>query len=375
VSSLWVAMAVLFPQSGMSVEAGAPGTPELKEVQRVTSEHLMSVTSVAPSNDGKFLYAAAFNSHVVSAFKRDPETGQLELIQGSQVPELQTAVSVRLSPDNRYASASAFSANAVSLFKRDAETGHLTWLTAARQGEDGNEGLTFAIDANFSADSRFLYTASSTGIGVFQVGDDKLTFVQSQTADGQLKGLRAVVVSPDGGTVYAAGSGSNTIGVLRRDAETGKLEVSQILTDGKDGVESLAGAFRIAVTADGKHIYVSSGRFSGDQAVTVFEKQQDGKLQLLEAHVNGEGDFSGFEGGNSIAISPDEKQVCVVASVSDRLVRFRRDPQSGKLTFIGSQVVGEVAKPGAAGLCFSPDGKFLYVADENSSSIVVYQQP
>jgi len=31
--------------------------------------------------------------------------------------------------------------------------------------------------------------------------------------------------------------------------------------------------------------------------------------------------------------------------------------------------------PGAAGLCFSPDGRHLYVADESASAIVVYEMP
>jgi 6-phosphogluconolactonase (cycloisomerase 2 family) len=65
--------------------------------------------------------------------------------------------------------------------------------------------------------------------------------------------------------------------------------------------------------------------------------------------------------------------VYVVASVSDRLFRFRRDAASGKLTVLGSQQVGVNETPGSAGVCFSPDGKFVYVADENAGSIVVYK--
>jgi 6-phosphogluconolactonase (cycloisomerase 2 family) len=163
--------------------------------------------------------------------------------------------------------------------------------------------------------------------------------------------------------------------VLRRDADSGKLEVVQILTDGEDGVEAIAGAFRIACSQDGRHVYVSSGRFQGDQAISVFATQADGKLKLIEEHVNGVGDFTGFEGGNSIAISPGGTLVYAVGTMSDRLVRFQRDRETGKLTFLGSQAVGEFVTPGAAGLCFSPDGKFVYIADENASAIVVLKQP
>ena len=122
-------------------------------------------------------------------------------------------------------------------------------------------------------------------------------------------------------------------------------------------------------------MYVSSGRLQGDQAISVFETLPDGKLKLIEEHVNGEGDFTGFEGGNVIAISPDGTLVYAAATLSDRLVRFRRDPKSGKLTFLGSQSCGAFSSPGACALAFSPDGKFVYVADEDSNAIVVFKQP
>ncbi|MGV3533030.1 MAG: beta-propeller fold lactonase family protein, partial [Chthoniobacteraceae bacterium] len=112
-----------------------------------------------------------------------------------------------------------------------------------------------------------------------------------------------------------------------------------------------------------------------DQAITAFKLEADGKLQLIETRVNGSGEFEAFEGGNDIKVSNDGKYVYALGTLSDRLVRFQRDPESGKLTFLGSQPVGHHATPGAAGLCFSPDNKFVYVADEDANEVVVYQQP
>ena len=74
-------------------------------------------------------------------------------------------------------------------------------------------------------------------------------------------------------------------------------------------------------------------------------------------------------------LSPDGKSLVALASLSDRLFRFTRDNASGKLTYVGSQQVGINMVPGAAGLCFSPDGRHLYVADESASAIVVYEMP
>ena len=376
--SLLLLGAVLLP-AGALFSKDEPGDEarraDLKTVSILKSDFLKSVTCISIPRDGKFLYASAFASNTVAVFKRDAETGKIENESWMEMPELQSAVSVRLSTDNLYAAVSAFGADTISLFKRDGNTGELILLDAATEGKDGSTGLDFVIDAAFSTDNRFLYTAASTGLGIFKIEKDKLAFVKAETGGGRIEGARAVVLSPDGNILYVAAHESGTVGVFRRDKETGKLETVQILADGEDGIGALAGAFRIACSQDGRHVYVSSGRFFGDQAVSAFATQADGKLKLIEEHVNGTGGFTGFEGGNSIAISPDGRFVYAVASVSDRLARFRRDPESGRLTFLGSQVAGASASPGAAGLCFSPDGKFVYVADESSDSIVIFQQP
>ena len=95
----------------------------------------------------------------------------------------------------------------------------------------------------------------------------------------------------------------------------------------------------------------------------------------MEQYTPENGTLEEFEGGNDIKVSPDGRLVYALACLADRLFRFQRDPNTGALTFIGSQPVGIKSNPGAAGLCFSPDSKFVYIADENSSSIVVLKVP
>ena len=375
--SFLLTCAVLLPASALfsGDEAKPASAGDLEEVQRVRQDFLKSTASVSLSRDGKFLYAAAYRSNAVSVFKRDAETGRIESDSWMELPELEGAVGVQVSPDDEFAAVCAFGVSALSLFKRDKETGELIFLDAAIEGKDGATGLRVAVDLIFSADSRFLYSGSVTGIGIFRIEKDKLVFVREENAGGRLKDVRGFAVSPDGSYLYAAANESGAAGVFRRDKKSGELEQVQVLVDGEEGTNALAGAFRIACSRDGRHVYISSGRLQGDQAISVFETQPDGKLKLVEEHVNGTGDLTGFKGGNGIAISPDGTLVYAAATVSDRLVRFRRDPLSGKLTFLGSQSVGAFTSPGACALAFSPDGKFVYVADEDSNSIVVFKQP
>jgi 6-phosphogluconolactonase (cycloisomerase 2 family) len=374
----WVCASIaLFPGLPL-IFAAAPtngiAQEDLSEVQKVTLPFLRSVTSATISDDGRFLYAAAFNAGVVSVFARDPGTGFLDAQDEITTPDLQAVVRVRLSPDGAYACAAAFGANAVTVFKRNPSTGQLTLVDTARKGENDAAGLDFVIDASFSKDDRFLYTAEANGVGVFKLEGDKLTFIQHEIGGGQLSGVRCVTLSPTGPWLYATAYMSGTLAVLRRDEATGTVKVVQILKNDQDDVTALEGAFRVACSPDGKHLYVSSGRFKGDQAVSAFEITPEGKLKLIEEHVNGVGGFTGFQGGNDIAVSPDGTRVYAVASLSDRLVRFRRNADSGKLTFLGSQQVGEMETPGSAGVCFSPDGKFVYVADEDANAIVSFKE-
>src|SRR6185503_16233855 len=154
--------------------------------------------------------------------------------------------SLRLSRDGKYAVASSFGADAITLFKRDSKSGALELLDVARDGEAGNDGLDFVIDAEFSNDNRYLYTGAAEGVGVYKIEDGNLRFVQLESANGRLQGLRAVTVSPDGRLIYVAAAQSGAIGVLRPDPATGKLEVVQVLRDEEEEIHTLEGAFRIA---------------------------------------------------------------------------------------------------------------------------------
>ena len=80
-----------------------------------------------------------------------------------------------------------------------------------------------------------------------------------------------------------------------------------------------------------------------------------------------------FGGGNEIAVAPDGRQLAVACTVSDCLARFNRDPETGKLTAGKSFACGPPANPGACGVTYDSTGEFILVADENSSSIVVFR--
>ena len=95
-----------------------------------------------------------------------------------------------------------------------------------------------------------------------------------------LGGAYSVTVSPDGKFLYAAGYDDSAVAVFARNAKTGKLSFVEFKKDGIDGVDGLAGAESVAVSPDGKFLYVLG---YSDSAVAVFARNaQTGKLSFVE---------------------------------------------------------------------------------------------
>jgi 6-phosphogluconolactonase (cycloisomerase 2 family) len=132
----------------------------------------------------------------------------------------------------------------------------------------------------------------------------------------------------------------------------------------------------VAVSADGRSVYVSAGRFEGDNAVSAFRIESDGRVTFLQEFINGAGELRDFEGGNSIAVTPDGRNVYAVATRSGTIASFRRDPATGKLKYLETLNDGGegAGASGAAGIGISPDGRYVYVATEDKKSLSIFQR-
>jgi 6-phosphogluconolactonase (cycloisomerase 2 family) len=205
-----------------------------------------------------------------------------------------------------------------------------------------------------------------------------LEHVQTLVGEGQcFEGVRTVTPHPDGKTLYACSFRAGTLSVLERDPATGKLNVKQVVRDEQDGVHGLAGTMSACVSSDGKFVYNTSGRFDGDDAVSVFEIGADGKLKVIQEFINEQGELKDFTGGNELAISPDEKSFYAAGTTSCSLACFRRDPATGKLTYlttVRNEATGDGVDLGANGIATSSDGRFLYLALENVGGISVFER-
>lgn len=200
--------------------------------------------------------------------------------------------------------------------------------------------------------------------------------VERQDMDGVtgLAGVLAVVVSPDGRHVYAAGASDDAVAVFER-GETGSLTLVQVATNGTAGIDGLAFPASLALSPDGAHLYVAAGRSNG---VAVFGRDAvTGALTFIESQRNGVAGVEGLGGASAVVVSGDGAFVYAAGQTDDAIVVFKRNGLTGWLTFVDvvrQGVNGVTAVAGPLGLAVSPDGMNLYVASGDLAAVGAFRR-
>ncbi len=297
------------------------------------------------------------------------------------VEGLASVNSVVTSPDGRNVYTTGSLDDAVSVFERDAVTGALDFLDVLVDGVGGVDGLQGASGVALSPDGHHLYVASQgeNAVAVFTRDTDTgiLAFVEALKTPavglGLLGGATDVAVSPDGRHVYVAGVTDGAVAIFSRDATTGSLALEGGVRDGVAGVDGLDGAFGVAISRDGRHVYVAG---VADDAVAVFSRDaSSGLLGFVEVQRDGVGPVAGLDAATSVALSPDGARLFATAGSDDALVVFDRDAESGALTFVQElrEGVGGIdGLDGANDVAVSPDGLRVYVASTTESAVAVF---
>ena len=210
----------------------------------------------------------------------------------------------------------------------------------------------------------------------FRVEDGKLVVVGTDPGEaGCYASARGLAFHPDGKTLFVACGRAGTLVAADRDPVAGSTKVRQVIRDEEGDVHGLAGAMGVVVSPDGRSVYVNSGRFEGDNAVSAFRIGDDGRLKIIQEIKNGQGGLNGFEGGNHLGITPDGLNVYAAATRSGTVACFRRDPDSGQLTLNETIPDGAPGNElGAVDVSISPDGRFAYVPAEDKKAISVFRR-
>jgi 6-phosphogluconolactonase (cycloisomerase 2 family) len=332
---------------------------------------------VAVSADGKHVYAAANGANAVAAFARDRATGALTQLAGTTAcvsddgtggacamgHGLEGAVNVAVSPDGKHVYVASLADDAIAVFARNKSTGALTQL-AGMAGCVSESGLAGACDV---------------GVG--------------------LGGATGVAVSADGKHVYVASQTDNAVAAFARNRATGALTqlagqaacVSEDGTGGAcgDGV-ALNGPSAVVVSADGKHVYVTS-KVSGAVAAFARNKTTGALTQLAgtAACVSDDGtggactDGVALGAATSLALAPSGKHL-YVAAAGGGVAAFARNKTTGALAQLagpaacvsedgtGGACADGVALSGAYSVVVSGDGAHVYVGSLAGAGVAAF---
>jgi DNA-binding beta-propeller fold protein YncE len=408
--------------------------------------------AVTVSPDGTSVYVASENTDGVAVFRRNTTSGQLSQLAGTTgcVSEdgslglcadgkaLDSPQSVAVSADGKHVYVTSVRSDAIAVFRRNVTSGALTQLAGLTGciSEDGSGGLCADGKALknpesvvVSADGNNLYVASesSDAVAVFKRNTTSGALTQLVGTSGcisedgslgacvngkALDGAGSVAVSADGNSVYVVSAGSNAIAAFRRNTTTAPVgKLTQLIgtagcvsEDGSLGTcvngKALDGPFSVAVSADGKSVYVAS---LISDAVAVFARSTAtapvGKLTQL-AGTGGcvSEDGSGGLCANvkalslpaAVAVSPDGKSVYVGSTFFNAVAAFSRSTSTapvGKLTQLAGaagcivngpspDVVGCTntgkALEGPAAIAVSANSKSVYVASAVSDAVAAF---
>ena len=250
----------------------------------------------------------------------------------------------------------------------DDKTGKLRIVNQVGSGGGGATHL--ALDPK----SRTLFVANyGTGeVGALPVkADGSLAPVASKQADQgtgptprQTKPhAHAVVLDPSGRFLLVPDLGADRVFVYRFDPKT------RVLSAGNPTFAAAApgsGPRHAVFSPDGKFVYIDS-ELSGEVTSYAWDKKL-GHLSPIETLSILPPDFAGDRSAAEIALSKDGRFLYVSSRSDDAIVAYAVDHASGKLTPIGRTPSG-----GKTPWSFSldPSGRWMLVANEASSQVTV----
>lgn len=159
-------------------------------------------------------------------------------------------------------------------------------------------------------------------------------------------GSEAIAMSPNGKNVYVASSKSDAITIFERDTKKGALsqppgEAGCIAESGRGGCATAVGLVHpnsVAVSPDGKNVYATAvgsnavTTFARDPATGALSQASDGSGCIANAAATGCTTGRALDGADVVAVSPDGENVYVGAFFGNAVAVFDRDPSSGALT-------------------------------------------
>ncbi|MBB5207154.1 beta-propeller fold lactonase family protein [Chiayiivirga flava] len=324
--------------------SGSGGTPVEERFGSGDNPALLAPSDVLVSGDGRHVLVASASgvtpAQQLLVFQRRAPDPLFAFVEddrqgdayggGSQPPTIDSMlapVDTVVSHDGAHVyvlslqdeSLTVFARNPNAGFTTDTAGGHLTFLASYSSSDAGFAGLARPSRLMLDAESKALFVSSEENHSVtwFRRVDDEndAAFGQLRAGSGQtqtfrdgvggvdgLLGAQGIALSGDGRSVYVAGSFEASIGVFRRDAVTLQMTWDSVIRGSDVGVSGMAGIRDLQVLDGGAQVL---GVGVTSNAVVVFNRNADslsaafGRLSFLQSLVLG-----GNERPMAIAMPP-----------------------------------------------------------------------
>jgi DNA-binding beta-propeller fold protein YncE len=282
---------------------------------------IYDIVNLCMAPDGRNLYVTGNSRDSLATFKRNTHTGDLTFIDcikdgdnNGMIDGLDDVRGICMSPDGNNVFTTGYRDHALVVFRRCPCNGKLVYKMTIHSDFVGVDyALLNAHGVTSSPDGENIYVTSWKGIVEFarNAVTGELTYNQSYLRDrdfyDELSDARAVVVAPDGTSVFVATAALYSIGGRLEDPIVWFTRNPEMnMFDYKDRYDDMAGTYKMAVSPDGMNLYVT------DKSHNVAVRRITPSINFV-THLHDQGIDSE---GKSVVVSPDGNHVYVAGGNS-----------------------------------------------------------
>ncbi len=263
--------------------------------------------------------------------------------------------------------------NAVVHFERNASTGALTFKSAYRNGA-GISGLNVPKALVMSSNGGSVFVAGSGSNSIVEFSRNTttgaLTFVRAVVDNAALEVVNSLALSQDGTNLYAASSKVGVLTLLTRGNVASEWRVANSYRNDENGIQDMSAPRALTLSADGRNLYVAN-RTDGTSdlnngSLLAFKRNVvSGELSFVRGWRDSAGVDVGVQGVANLSASADGAHIFATSPTTGTLSVWRRDASTGLLR--SSEVLRHQANyldglAAVQGLALAPDDSMLYTS-------------